>query len=84
MSISEDGYFVCDICGDDTGRFDHVTGNHRPCIELAALRARVEASISPEELAHALGIEYDNAKSSAFYLMMVKQYRFHYEAGKKA
>ena len=52
--------------------------------ELATLRARVEAGISPEELAHALGIEYDNAKSTSFYLMLVKLYRLYYEAGKKA
>jgi len=51
--------------------------------QIAALRARVEASISPEELAHALGKEYNNAKSTSFYLMLVKQYRLYYEAGKK-
>jgi hypothetical protein len=42
MSVSEDGYFVCDICGDDTGRFNQETGNHPQCESLAALRARVE------------------------------------------
>jgi len=31
MAISEDGYFVCDYCGEDTGKFNSETGNHWIC-----------------------------------------------------
>ena len=41
--ITEDGIFVCDFCGEDTGKFNQDTGNHPQCEELSALRARVEA-----------------------------------------
>lgn len=43
MSITEDGIFICDFCGEDTGKFNQETGNHPQCEELSALRARVEA-----------------------------------------
>jgi hypothetical protein len=41
MSITEEGYYVCDICGDDTGRFNDDTGNHWQCEEVAELRSRI-------------------------------------------
>ncbi len=43
----------------------------------------MESIISIEELCKALGVEYDRSKSSAYYLHMVKDYRFHYEASPK-
>ena len=38
MGISENDIFVCDFCGEDTGKFNAETGNHVACEELAALR----------------------------------------------
>lgn len=35
--------------------------------------------IDIRELCNALGIAYDSAKSTSFYLMLVKEYRFRYE-----
>ena len=44
MAISDDdGYFVCDYCGDDTGKFNAETGNHESCEELAKLRIELSA-----------------------------------------
>ncbi len=43
MAITENDVFVCDYCGEDTGKFNQETGNHPPCEQVAALRARVEA-----------------------------------------
>lgn len=41
MGISEDdGYFVCDYCGEDTGKFNTETGNHWVCEENAELKKR--------------------------------------------
>jgi hypothetical protein len=39
--------------------------------------------IDIKELCNALGVEYDSAKSSAFYLHMVKDYRHLYEAAQQ-
>lgn len=40
--------------------------------------------IDVTELCQALGVEYDTAKSASFYLMLVKQYRFRYEAAQQS
>jgi hypothetical protein len=53
MAITEEGYYVCDFCGEDNGKFDGETGNHPVCEENAALRARIvelEAERMPEEI----------------------------------
>jgi hypothetical protein len=42
MAISDNGYLVCDYCGDDTGMFNDDTGNHPGCEEAARLRAELE------------------------------------------
>jgi hypothetical protein len=39
MSISDDEVYVCDYCGDDTGRFNSETGNHVACEQLSALQS---------------------------------------------
>lgn len=41
MAITEDEFFVCDYCGEDTGQFNQQTGNHSVCEENAALRAEL-------------------------------------------
>lgn len=38
MAITEDDIYVCDYCGEDTGKFDQDTGNHPVCIENAELK----------------------------------------------
>jgi hypothetical protein len=40
--------------------------------------------IDIKELCNALGVEYDSAKSSAFYLHMVKEYRSRYNAAQQS
>jgi len=39
MSITDDEIYVCDFCGDDTGRFNSETGNHESCEKLSALQS---------------------------------------------
>jgi hypothetical protein len=39
--------------------------------------------IDVRDLCVSLGIEYDSAKSTSFYLMLVKDYRFRYEAAQQ-
>ena len=55
MAISDDdGYFVCDYCGDDTGKFNAETGNHESCEELAKLRVELSALRRVAEAARAM------------------------------
>lgn len=41
MTITDEGIFVCDYCGEDVGKFNEDTGNHPSCIELFALHERL-------------------------------------------
>jgi hypothetical protein len=43
MSISDDEVYVCDFCGDDTGRFNSETGNHVSCEKVAELQSTITA-----------------------------------------
>lgn len=52
MGISEDdGYFVCDFCGEDTGKFNSETGNHWVCEEKHNLILRIKSIIQDARLA---------------------------------
>jgi hypothetical protein len=44
MSISVDEVYVCDFCGDDTGRFNSESGNHVACEQLSALQSALTAA----------------------------------------
>lgn len=50
MGKTTEGVYVCDFCGEDTGKFDDETGNHPACTELAILRGAVQDVLSDFDL----------------------------------
>ena len=45
MAITEEGFFVCEYCSEDTGKFDQITGNHPQCAELARVKAERDEAV---------------------------------------